>query len=291
MKKIYLLLALCFTMHVAYSQEPVADSVKESEPEKCEGNNPITFNLSVGLGSTSVANHFISAHEYNYVTYGFHLDFGRFYKPWKNVSWNLAFDYNPATLHNSAQTSSISYTALSLNYSSSYNWQFGKGFMVKVGGGLDVSGDMITNLTDITNNAVSLNGLAQLEASIGASYTFKFKTWMLGFSGNISTPFAGLVLTDAKHETGADSWASNSLIKHHASHFKLTSFSNMQGVDYDITVKFVAPRVAISLGVTSENRWWYINDIQNRRKNIMFRIGAGFDLVSLKQTKTINRYF
>ena len=113
MKKIYLLLALCFTMHVAYAQEPVADSVKESEPEKCEGNNPITFNLSVGLGSTSVANHFISAHEYNYVTYGFHLDFGRFYKPWKNVSWNLAFDYNPATLHNSAQTSSISYTALS----------------------------------------------------------------------------------------------------------------------------------------------------------------------------------
>ena len=65
----------------------------------------------------------------------------------------------------------------------------------------------------------------------------------------------------------------------------------MQGLDCDLAVKFIAPRVAISLGLVLENRWWYVNEIQNRRNNTMFQIGASFNLVSLKQTKTINRYF
>jgi hypothetical protein len=51
------------------------------------------------------------------------------------------------------------------------------------------------------------------------------------------------------------------------------------------------PRVALGVGVASDNRWWCVNDVQNYRKNIMFRVGLSFNLVSLKQTKTIHRYF
>ena len=51
------------------------------------------------------------------------------------------------------------------------------------------------------------------------------------------------------------------------------------------------PRVAVNVGIASDNRWWYVNDIQNYRMSFMFKVGASFDLVSLEQKKTINRYF
>ena len=296
MKKIYLLLVFCFAVSVSYAQVPVAGSIEETVTEEPVGNRPMTLNVSYFTGVASIANHYLSANEYSNISSGFHVDLGRFYKRWENVSWNLSYDYcssldRAGGLENSAKTSSMSYTAMSLNYSSFYNWMFGKGLLVKVGGGLDISGDLISNLTHAMNNAVSLNILAQLEASAGISYIFKFKKWMLGLYGNLSTPFAGLILADAKHEPAAALFSSDLLMKNYFSHLKGTSFSNLQGVDVDFGIKFITPRVAIDLGLVSENRWWYVNDIQNRRMHMMFQLGASFNLVSLKQTKTIHRYF
>ena len=231
MKKIYLLLALCLSVHIAYAQKPVADVTKESAVEKPVGTNPITFNAAVRLGAISVANHYMSSNEYGGLGYGVHFDFGRFYKPGKDVTWNLAFDYTSSFdrvggLENNPRTSFMSYSALALNYSSFYSWLFGKGLIVKVGGGLDLSGDVMTHLVHQSNNAASVNALMQLEAAAGISYTIKFKKWMLGFSGNLTTPFAGLVFTDAKHESGFGSLSSDRLMGSYFSHLKATSFSN-----------------------------------------------------------------
>ena len=75
------------------------------------------------------------------------------------------------------------------------------------------------------------------------------------------------------------------------SHLKGTSFSNLQGFDCDIDIKFITPKATIAFGIISDNRWWYVNDIQNYRMSFMFEFGMSFNLVNLKQTKTINRYF
>ena len=75
------------------------------------------------------------------------------------------------------------------------------------------------------------------------------------------------------------------------SHVKGTTFSNLQGFDFDLGLKFIAKRVAINVELVSNNRSWYVNEIQNNRTDIMLRLGATFNLVSLRQTKTINRYF
>ncbi|MBR5592588.1 MAG: DUF3316 domain-containing protein [Bacteroidaceae bacterium] len=296
MRKFYLLFALCFAVFVSQAQETVANGVKENQPEEEVSKSPITFKISYHLGSSTIANHYMSANAYKGVASGIHVDLGRFYKRWENISWNLSFDNYSAFkaaggLENAAKTSSMSYKALDLNYSSFYNWKFGKGLMVKVGGGVDISGDLITNLTHQMNNAASMNVLAQLEASAGICYTFKFKKWMLGLSGDISTPFAGLIMTDARHESGVGSFTKKDLMGYYFSHIKGTSFSNLQGVDFDFGIKFITPKVAIVLDIVTENRWWYVNEIQNIRKNAMFQIGASFNIANLKQTKTVQRYF
>ena len=51
--------------------------------------------------------------------------------------------------------------AMSLNYGSFYNWKLGEGLMVKVGGGLDISGDMISNLIHSTNDSHLCRGQEQ----------------------------------------------------------------------------------------------------------------------------------
>ena len=288
MRKFFLIFLLGSAALLSYAQEAVSD-----EPI---GKSPLTFNASVLFGMSTISNHYMSSNSYDGVVYGVHVDFGRFYRSAENVSWKLAFDKyssaNPATgLENSALTSSMGYSAMSLNYGSFYNWKFGEGLMVKVGGGLDISGDMISNLTHSTNNAASMNVLAQLEASAGISYTFKFEKWMLALGGNISTPFAGVIMTDAKHESGLGSFASGGFVGNYFSHVKGTTFSNLQGFDFDLGLKFIAKRVAINVELVSNNRSWYVNEIQNNRTDIMLRLGATFNLVSLRQTKNISRYF
>lgn len=304
MRKLYLLFALCFAVSVSNAQRIVADDVIDNTVETPVGNtaenpvgkNPMTFNVSLHAGMASIANHYMSANSYDGMIYGMHVDFGRFYKSSKGASWNLAFDrYSSENvvegLVNDAKTSSMSYKALSLNFSSFYNWMFGKGLTFKLGGGVDVSGDLIRNLTHPTNNAASLNVLAQLEVAAGLSYTFQFEKWMLALYGNVSTPFGGMVFTDAKHESGIGSLSRDGFMNNYFSHIRGVSFTNLKEVDFDLGVKFIARRVAIDLGIVSENRYWYVNDIQNSRTNMMFRLGATFNLVSLEQTKTIHRYF
>ena len=292
MKKFYLLFVISLATFVSYAQESRVGDAKKSVAEESVGDYPITLNVSFDLASSAVANHFLSSNEYSGTTTGVHADLGRFYKSWNNVSWNLSLDYlassSRALLENSAGTSSMDYSTYSLGYSSSYHWNFGKGFMVKAGGGIDLAYDMMEAGAYKTNNPASMNLFAQLEASAGASYVFQFKKWMLGFSGNLSFPFLGLVYTDSKHEPGMPT---DGILDKYASHIQGTTFSNLQGIDYDLGVKFILPRVTIGVGVASNNRWWCVNDIQNYRKNTMFRVGLSFNLVSLKQTKNIHRYF
>ena len=136
-----------------------------------------------------------------------------------------------------------------------------------------------------------MNVLAQLEASAGISYTFKFEKWMLGLSGNFSTPFVGFMMTDAKHESGLGSFVSGGFVGNYFSHVKGTTFSNLQGFDFDLGIKFIAKRVAINVDFVANNRSWYVNEIQNKRTDVQLRLGATFNLVSLEQTKTVHRYF
>ena len=296
MKKFYLLFALGFAVLSSYAQGTVGNSQKGNAVEELVGKNPITLNASVLFGSNMVANHYISSYECEGLTVGAHIDFGRFYKRWENISWNLSYDYLTAFeviggLESVAQTAAETCTSWNLNYSSHYNWSFGNALMVKAGVGADLYGDFMKALANKTNNAISVNILAQLEASAGVSYIFRFDEWMLGLNGEVSIPFAGLAFTDSKHESGWGSLFPDGLMDSYDSHLKGTSFSNLQGFDMDLGVKFIMPRVAVNVGVASDNRWWYVNDIQNYRMSFMFKVGASFDLVSLEQKKTINRYF
>ncbi len=296
MRKIYLLFALCVTVLVSNAQDANSSGVKERSRHTRVVRNPMSFNASLHTGMGIVVNHYMSTNAYKGLIYGAHVDFGRFYKSSKSVSWNLSFDtYSSENvvdgLVNNAMTSSMGYKALNLDYTSFYNWMFGKGLMFKFGGGFDISGDMVNNLTHPTNNAVSVNVIAQLQVSTGISYTFKFEKWMLGLYGNVSAPFAGMIFTDAKHESGIGSLFHDNMMGSYYSHIRGTSISNLKWVDLDLGVKFIAPRVAIDLGIVSENHHWYVNDIQNRRTNVLVRLGASFNLVSLEQTKTVNRYF
>jgi hypothetical protein len=292
MKKFYLFFVISLATFVSFAQESRVGDAKKSVAEESVGDYPITLNVSFDLASSSVANHFLSSNEYSGTTTGVHADLGRFYKSWNNVSWNLSLDYlassSRALLENSAGTSSMDYSTYSLGYSSSYHWNFGKGFMVKAGGGIDLAYDMMEAGTYKTNNPASMNLFAQLEASAGASYVFQFKKWMLGITGNVSVPFLGLVNTDSKHESAMPS---DGFMDTYDSHLKGTTFSNLQGFDLDLGLKFVLPRVTLAFGVVSNNRWWCVNDIQNYRRNSYLKLSFGFDLVGTRQTKTTKRYF
>lgn len=297
MKKIFLLLAISFATLQSHAQEATANTPGEQITKEKIGQSPITFKTSFFFGINNVSNHFIGAQNFSGLQTGLAIDFGRFFNRWQNISWDASVAYSSNLggkklgFENTAETSAITIKSISGGYNAFYNWSFGKGLMIKAGGGLDVYGDLISETRFSTNNSLSVNILAQLEATVGISYVFQFKKWMLGLSGNISTPFAGLIFTDSKHESGAGTIVGDGLMKRYDNHFKGTSFSNSQGMNYELEIKFITPRVAISVGTESDNRWWYVNEIQNYRKNTFFKVGLSFNLVSLKQTKTINRYF
>lgn len=296
MKKFYLLFAMSLAVIASHAQGTFAGGVKDVSVEEQVGKHPMKFNASFQFGSGNVANHYISAQECSGLIYGMHIDFGRFYTNCKNVSWNMSFDYLSSAdavggLENVPLTSSMSFGGLSLNYSAFYNWTFGNGLMVKAGGGLDLAGDMTSEMVYKTNNSVSVNILAQLEASAGVSYVFNFEKWKLGLSGNFKVPFAGLVFTDSRHESGWGSLSSDGLMDSYDSHLKGTSFSNLKGFDCDFGIKFITKRASYDLGIVSDNRWWYVNDIQNYRTDMLFRVGVSFNLVSLKPNKKTLRYF
>ena len=298
MKRIYLLFALCLAVLVTYAQDSVGNSFTKKEVEEAVGKHPVTLNASVLIGANSVANHFLGAHEYSGAIYGLHVDFGRFFKDSRleNVSWKMSYDYLSSFevtggLENSAKTSSATCTSWNFNYSAFYNWSLSDALMVKAGAGVDLYGDYMNAMLYQTNNAISVNMLAQLEASAGISYVIDYDTWKLGLTGEIAIPFAGLVFTDSKHESGLGSLIPDGLMDTYDSHLKGSSFSNMQGLDLDLGVRFITPRVAYSVGIESDNRWWYVNDIQNYRMSFVLKFGVSFNLVSLEQTKTINRYF
>ena len=99
------------------------------------------------------------------------------------------------------------------------------------------------------------------------------------------------MMTDAKHESGLGSFVSGGFVGNYFSHVKGTTFSNLQGFDFDLGIKFIAKRVAINVDFVANNRSWYVNEIQNKRADVQLRLGATFNLVSLKQTQAINRYF
>lgn len=296
MKKFYLLFALSFAVLASYAQETIGNSAEKIAVEEPIGKRPITLNASLLLGANSVANHYISAMECSGLSYGAHVDFGRFYNRWEDVSWNVAYNYMSSVeivggLENCAETSSATCTSWNLNYSAFYNWSFGDALRIKAGAGVDFYSDYMKEMVYKTNNAISINILTQLEASAGISYLFRFDKWTLDLGGKLTIPFAGLVFTDSKHESGWGSLFPDGLMDSYDSHLKGTSFSNLQGFDCDIDIKFITPKATIAFGIISDNRWWYVNDIQNYRMSFMFEFGMSFNLVNLKQTKTINRYF
>ena len=65
----------------------------------------------------------------------------------------------------------------------------------------------------------------------------------------------------------------------------------MTGVNYDFGMKFITRKLTIGLAYDSYNRWWFVNDIQNYRRNSYLKLSFGFDLVGTRQTKTTKRYF
>ena len=78
MRKFYFLFALCFAVFVSQAQETVANGVKENQPEEEVVKSPITFKISYHLGSSTIANHYMSANAYKGVASGVHVDLGRF---------------------------------------------------------------------------------------------------------------------------------------------------------------------------------------------------------------------
>ena len=258
---------------------------------------PVTLNISSLTGYGLLSNHYISDWQFGGLTLGWSADVGRYFKNSENGAWKLAFRYagNAEILGGMTDASnmeSVDFKEYALNYSVYYNWHIGDGFRIKLGGAIDVVGDLMSAKEIATNNAVSANGTALLEAVMGMNYTFGFDNWMLALYADASSPLGGVVFTDSKHESGlASILPGDRLMNGYDRHFKGTAIPSMTGVDCDFGIRFITPKLTIGLACTSYNRWWYVNDIQNYRSNSYLKLSLGFDLVGARQTKTTQRYF
>lgn len=293
MKRLFLLFTICLAVSSAAAKKPSA-----TQADNVVGEYPITSRISLSLGNIKIANHFFSAQEFSGFICGLDADFGRFYRKSENVSWNLSLGMMRRKngtfikgLPNFAGTNNLSFQGYDVNYSSHYNWLLTDGLSIKAGGGLNIYGDWGTMTQYQMNNARSANLLVQLEASAGIYYVAELKKANLGIYGNIATPFLGFVFTDSMFENGWSSMLPDNIGTSYEKHLKGTTPHNLQGLNANFGLDIITQKVTVSFGYQTQNRWWYVNDVQNYRKSSFFTIGLGFRFVAHQHTKSTRRFF
>ena len=292
MKRLFLSLTILLSAFTSHAAGVAPGNWGDDATDK-----PVTLNVSTLAGYGMLSNHYISDWQFKGLTLGWTANIGRYFKKSENAAWKLSFRYagNAEALGGLKEASNleaVDFNEYAFNYSAYYNWHIGDGFRIKLGGAVDVVGDLMRAKVVSSNNSVSANGTALLEAVFGMSYTFEFDNWMFALYADASSPLGGVIFTDSKHESGLGTLIPGSgPMARYDRHFKGAAIPSMTGVNCDFGMKFITRKLTIGLACDSYNRWWYVNDIQNYRRNSYLKLSFGFDLVGTRQTKTTKRYF
>ena len=294
MKRLLSLILLIFAgSTIAFAQENSTTATSDRKP--------VTSKFELMLGNAEYANHSLNKQVYKGGMTGVEATFGRFYRKSNSVSWELKLGYwhtidnlllGKTSLHNPANTSSITAKSLNAHYGAYYNWIVKERLQIRLGGYLDLNGGILTGDSHFVNNAASLEFHGQVYGSAQLRYGWNFKKWGLDLYANVATSLFGIrsadgVFTDFAHKLAGSPFSKNSPYNH----IVFSSFHNTIGVDYEIGIDFAMPRVSLSLAYGSYGQWWHDYGVQNIRKNKFFKLGISVNFVGMHRGKTANRHF
>ena len=299
MKRLFLLLLLLFagTM-LSFAQE--ADSVVIEQPTKpAKVRKPVTSKWTLLTGSADYTNHYLNSQQYSGEIWGIEAMHGRFYRRSERVSWKLTLSHLRSMnrpmfgggLENSTNTSRISTQSYEADYAVFYNWFIKDRLQIRVGGSFNLYGGFLYGDNHAINNVLSLDIQAQFFAAAQIRYGWDFKKWGLDIYGHVNTPFMGLMTVDNRYESFPESMLQSEFNLKEHSHLKLSSFHNLQGVNFEMGVDFALRSLTLSLSFESRNRWWHSYELQNYRKIALLKLGISVNLFSEQNRKTNKRQF
>lgn len=302
MKRIILIiLYVCAGMGLSFAQDAgniTTLQVGNSETITSD-RMPVTTKWAFITGGGDYANHYLNTQEYSGLLSGLEYLRIRNSQKYDNISYRLSFIHlrnmhRPmfeGGLENPAGTSYISVQNYELDYSVFYNWHFFDALQVRAGGSMNLYGGFSKGDNNAINNMITIDVQTQVYAAMQAKYGWDYDNFGLDVYANMSFPVMGLMAVDGRYEAMLESLAGSNFNAKEYNHLKFSSFHNLQGFNFELGVGFAFERHTLSMSLESRNRWWHAYEIQNYRKNCLFKLGMTFNLFTYQNAKTNNRQF
>ena len=297
MKKLLSFIAVFFTAVIIYT--PIV-SAQENEKVVTGTINFLT------PSKVKVLDEYISSQLYSgeEVFSGLNVKLSSMYRKHENLSWDIYYTKlgRPKwleetkvlpSLKNPANSQNLAYSLFDAGYGTYYHWNFGKKFMVKAGGMLDIYGALKTSTPDGVNNYMNMEAHIMTKAHCAIKYGWDFKKWALDIRALVTVPLIGVISADHPSEPAISIIAGSdySVLNPALNHVFFASYHNYMSLDYEIGLDFVFRKFTITTGFGSTSKWWNVYDIQNIRKINYSTIGVAFDIVSRNKFKSSNRNF
>lgn len=271
-----------------------------SRAEEVAKENAMTNRWSLISGTAVAADQYMTNQEYSGDFSGLGWELGRFYKKKENLSWNLDMTFISSPyfkaldmhgLVNPAGSTSLAIYNLWAEYGTFYNWNPVTNLYITAGGSLDLRFGLNNGKPNSINNQIDLDLQTQFKAAAGIKYGWTFKKWGISLRGDFAVPFIGMFLCGTQFESSMDSLIDSKILNSNNNPFRLSSFHNLQGFNYELAVDFEFQNCTIFITTGANNRWWTAGGINNYRKFEISKIGLSLDLISRSRINSRNRYF
>ena len=263
----------------------------------------ITF---LSPSNVKVLDEYISSQLYSgeEVFSGLNVKLSSMYRKYENLSWDIYYTKfsRPQwieetkvlpSLKNPANSQNLSYSSFDFGYGTYYHWKFGKKFMLKAGGMLDVYAGEKTSTPDGVNNFMNMEAHIMTKAHCAIKYGWDFKKWAFDIRALVTVPLFGIISADHPSEPAVSIILGKdySVLNPALNHVFFASYHNYMSLDYEIGLDFVFRKFTFTAGFGSTSKWWNVYDIQNIRKINYSTLGVAFDIVSRNKFKSSNMNF
>lgn len=152
---------------------------------------PAVNSWSVSAGETRLYEPTLSSQQYKGWSLGFRGEHCNLYRNAMSVEWLFRDNFRYGNLLNASSSAKMDYASADLTFGTHYVFRPISNFNVRLGGAVQLFGDIKSqsrNVNNVASGNVSLNLLATLSLSYDAPLTPNFR---LGASYSLETPFIG----------------------------------------------------------------------------------------------------
>lgn len=240
---------------------------------------PAVNEWSVTAGETRLYEPTLSPQQYKGWSLGFRGEHYNLYPKSNSVGWNFRDKFHYGNLINASSSARMHYGSVDFTYGSHYIFRPLKNFDIRLGGAVQLFGDikyLSRNVNNIASGNVSFNFLATLAFSYDAQLTPDFR---LGASYNIESPLIGCRFAPNYGESYYEIYLR---LPDLSKNVTFTSLHNHQAVAGNLRLNLVFKnKVVLFLGFTHDNDYFRYSNSLFYVSDLSGSIGLAFRLETI----------